>query len=49
MKKYRVRCKYCGRFLTEAKIHGKIELKWKCRQCKKENEILVTVNKYSKN
>ena len=49
MKKYRVRCKYCGRFLTEAKIHGKIELKWKCRQCKKENEILVTVDKYFKN
>ncbi len=49
MKKYRVRCKYCGRFLTEAKIHGKIELKWKCRQCKKENEISVTEEKCSKN
>ena len=49
MKKYRIRCKYCGRFLTEAKIHGKIELKWKCRQCKKENEILIKLVKYFKN
>ena len=49
MKKYRIRCKYCGRFLTEVKVNGKMELKWKCRQCKKENEILVTEGKYSEN
>ena len=49
MKKYRIRWKYCGRFHVELKVYEKVELKWKCRQCKKENEILVTVNKYSKN
>ncbi|WP_435308560.1 hypothetical protein [Sebaldella termitidis] len=49
MKKYRIRCKYCGRFHVELKVYEKVELKWKCRQCKKENEILVTVDKYFKN
>ena len=45
----RIRCKYCGRFHVELKVYEKAELKWKCRQCKKENQILVTVDKYFKN
>ena len=49
MKKYRIRCKYCGRFHVELKVYEKVELKWKCRQCKKENEISVTEEKYSEN
>ena len=42
MKKVRVRCKKCGRYLIDLEIEGNTKGRWKCKKCGEENNISVS-------